>query len=339
MEAWYLVRYGDAQSAFEKRPFTAPAPGPGQIRITAEAFGLNFADVMARRGMYAAAPKPPSVLGYETVGRIDACGEQVNGFFPGQRVVAFTRFGGYAQHVLTDHRAALVIPDSMDVCTALSLATQGSTAWYLANECFPVRANDHVLVQAAAGGLGSMLVQLLREKGAVVYGSTGSDEKLKVLEEIGTDVPFNYRKEDAASIVHRKRGGKGYDVIFDNTGGRTFRDLARLLETGGRIAGYGVADRLRRKGPFGLASLAWGFGLFSPIGLLVKSKTIAGVNMLPLADEKPELIGHCLQAVCKAVLHSGLKPVCGGQFEASALAEAHRLLESGKSTGKLVLNW
>lgn len=339
MQACYLVRYGNAETAFEKRDLQLPATGRGQVRIAVEAFGLNFADVMARRGYYREAPPLPAVLGYEVVGRVDETGEDVNAFSKGQRVLAFTRFGGYASHALADHRTVIVIPENMDAGTAVALATQGCTAYFAANETVPVRAGEHVLVQAAAGGVGTLLVQLLKAKGAIVYGMVGSDEKIPLLKELGVDVPVNYRREKIEEIIRAKRNGKGFDLIYDNVGGKTFRSLSKLLEPGGRIVGYGAAERLDRSGIFGTLGLVFGFGFISPVKLLVPSKTMAGINMLRMADHKPELLQHCMQEIVKLSIEGKIKTITGRQFSSDELGKAHAFLESRKSVGKIVVNW
>jgi NADPH2:quinone reductase len=339
LEAFYLTRYGNADQAFEKRPLKLAAPAASQVRIAVEAFGLNFADVMARRGYYREAPPLPAILGYEVVGRVESAGENAGDFKAGQRVIGFTRFGGYATHALCDHRAVATIPETMDNCTAASMATQGCTAYFAAFETVPVRAGDHVLVQAAAGGVGSMLVQLLKQKGAIVYGTAGSDEKFPLLKKLGVDFAINYRSEDPVAAIRRLRNGKGLDVIFDNIGGKTFRNLATLLEPGGRIVGYGGAERLERNRFFGTLGLVLGFGFMNPVKLLVPSKTMAGINMLRIADHKPELLRHCMHEVIALCVSGALAPVRGGIFPAGDLPKAHAFLESRKSTGKLVLEW
>jgi NADPH2:quinone reductase len=339
MEAYFLTRYGAAGESFERRELHLPAPGDQQVLVKAEASGLNFADVMARRGLYREAPPLPAVLGYEMVGRIEAMGKDTNGFQVGDRVLAFTRFGGYASHALCDHRAVAAIPENMDACTAASLATQGCTAYFGVNETIPVREGEHVLVQAAAGGVGHLLVQLLKQKGAVVYGAVGSDEKFGLLEKLGVDFPLNYRKEKISDAIRRIRGDKGIDIVFDNVGGKTFRELSKLLAPGGRIVGYGAAERLDRKGPFGTLGLVFGFGFFSPVKLLVPSQTMAGINMLRIADNRPELLQYCMKACIRLAEGGKLQPVCGGTFPVSEIGKAHELLESRRSTGKIIVRW
>src|SRR4030095_5618452 len=216
MKAMYLVRTGDAAQAFELREAPTPEPAAGQVRVAVEGFGLNYADVSARQGLYQDAPPMPSVIGYEVVGRVDALGPGVENLTPGQRVTALTRFGGYATHAVTDARAVAAIAEDMDVGVAAALPTQGCTAYYMAEEMVRLHAGDHVLVHAAAGGVGTLLVQLCKRRGCVVYGTVGSDDKLPLLRDLGVDHPINYRSSDFAADVRRLRGAEGLDVIFDS---------------------------------------------------------------------------------------------------------------------------
>jgi len=154
MKSIYLVRYGSSDQAFEIREEEDPFPREGEVTLRVEASGLNFADVLARLGLYQDAPKIPCVLGYEVVGRIDRVGSGVERVRAGDRVTAFTRFGGYASHVVVDSRAVVSIPEDMDAGVAAALATQYCTAWYAAEEMVRLHKGDHVLIQAAAGGVG-----------------------------------------------------------------------------------------------------------------------------------------------------------------------------------------
>ena len=146
------------------------------VLIETEAFGLNYADVMARRGLYREAPAFPCVIGYEVVGTIIQTGSSVDITLIGKRVVAFTRFGGYAKHVITTKDAIAEI-GKMPVNDALALATQGVTAYYMSNYISPVRTGEHVLIHAAAGGVGTLLIQLAKQAGAIVIAKVSSKEK------------------------------------------------------------------------------------------------------------------------------------------------------------------
>lgn len=340
MRAIVLKRHGSPREAFEIEERPAPSVGAGQVRIAVEAFGLNYADVSARQGTYLDAPPVPCVIGYEVVGRIDALGTGVSGHSVGQRVVALTRFGGYAESAVTDARAAVAIPDDMDIGVAVALPTQGGTAYYCAEEMVRLHPGDHVLVQAAAGGVGTLLVQLCKRRGCVVYGTAGSDEKLAYLRELGVDHPINYRREDFAEAVRRVRGGEGLDAIFDSLGGSAVRKGLKLLSPGGRIVCLGAAER--EAGPMQwLRDLrfALSFGFVHPISLLMNSKSLLGVNMLRISDHRPETLGRVLRGVVELALTGELRPTVGGRFPAAQIAEAHELLSGRASMGKIVVHW
>jgi NADPH:quinone reductase-like Zn-dependent oxidoreductase len=339
MEAFYLVKNGPAATAFERRELALTAPAKGQVQITTEAFGLNFADVMARHGLYREAPPLPAVLGYEVVGHITATGTGTDAPAVGSRVLAFTRFGGYATHVNTDARSVVRIPENMPATDACALATQGCTAWFAATQLFKLRAGEHVLVQAAAGGVGSLLVQLAKMQGCVVYGTAGSEQKLQLLRSLGTDYPINYRATHFAEAVKQLNGGKGLDVVFDNLGGRAFKQALGLLAPGGRIVGYGAAERLDRRGPFATLQLVFGFGFHNPVQWLMKSQTVAGLNMLRVAERNPTLLQEGMTAMLELYNNGKIKVINGGEYTASKLHEAHDALGSRNTTGKLVVRW
>jgi NADPH2:quinone reductase len=340
MKAIVLVRYGTAREAFELQERPTPQPGQGQVRIAVEAFGLNYADVSARQGTYQDAPPIPCVIGYEVVGRIDAVGSGVTGLDVGRRVTALTRFGGYATAALTDARAVVPIPDDMDAGIAVALPTQGGTAYYCAEEMVRLHPGDHVLVQAAAGGVGTLLVQLCKRRGCVVYGTAGSDQKLDYLRSIGVDHPINYRREDFAEAVRRIRGSDGLDVVFDSLGGSAVRKGLALLASGGRIVCFGAAER--ETGPLQLlrdARFALSFGFIHPIPLLIHSKSIIGVNMLHVADQRPETLKRVLHAVADLAFKGEIRPTIGGSYSAAQIADAHEFLGGRGSTGKVVVRW
>jgi NADPH2:quinone reductase len=340
MQAMVLVRTGDAVRAFERREVPTPEPAAGQVRVAVQAFGLNYADVSARQGLYQDAPPLPSVIGYEVVGRVDALGHGVDGLRLGQRVTALTRFGGYATHALTDARAVVPIAEDMDVGVAAALPTQGCTAYYMAEEMVRLHAGDHVLVHAAAGGVGTLLVQLCKRRGCVVYGTAGSDDKLGLLRDLGVDHPINYRSADFAAEVRRLRGAAGLDVVFDSIGGATTRRGMALLGAGGRMVGFGAADHT--PGPLQpLRSLrfALAFGLPHPVLLMMRSRAFIGVNMLRIADDRPLVLQRCLQAVVELARTGALRAIVGGRFPVGQLGAAHALLESRRSTGKIVVTW
>jgi NADPH2:quinone reductase len=174
----------------------------------------------------------------------------------------------------------------------------------------------------------------------VVYGTAGSDEKLAYLRELGVDHAINYRREDFADAVRRLRGAAGLDVVFDSLGGSAVRKGIGLLGAGGRMVCFGAAER----GAGGLQLLhdlrfAASFGFIHPIPLLMSSKSLLGVNMLRVSDERPDVLARVLRAVGELVLRGEVRPTVGGRFPASRIAEAHELLSGRGSTGKIVVTW
>lgn len=339
MRAFVLVRHGEPEEAFELRDLPDPEPGPGQVRIAVEAFGLNFADVSARRGTYRDAPPLPAVIGYDVVGRVDAVGAGVDRPRIGERVAALTRFGGYATMAVTDARAAVPVPDDMDAGTATALATQGVTAWYMAEDLIRLHPGEHVLVHAAAGGVGSLLVQIAAGHGCVVYATAGGGEKLEVAQRLGATHVIDYRREDFAASVQRLCPD-GLDVVFDSLGGASVRRGLTLLAPGGRMVCFGAASHAAGQFQF-LRSLrfAASFGFPHPIPLLIHSRSLLGVNMLRIADRRPETIARCLKGITAAVREGRLRPIVGGEYSARRLAEAHADLEQRRTIGKLVVRW
>ncbi len=339
MKAAYLIRNGTPEQAFEIRETETPRPGPGQVLIKVEGFGLNFADVMARLGLYDQAPPLPAVLGYDVVGRVEAVGEGVEGIAIGTRVTALTRFGGYAEYALTDVRGLAAIPEDMDAGVGVALSTQYCTAYYLAEEMVRLHEGDHVLIHAAAGGVGTALVQLAKNRGCVIYGTAGSPKKIEALREAGVDHPINYREQDFSAVIRGIAGDGGLDVVFDPVGGQSVKKGFRLLGAGGRLLTYGGSSMTQAKGFFGKLRIALGFGIYHPVTFLRNSKGMIGVNMLRIADDRPAKIGTMLKEVVRMTAEGILQPKVGGSFTADQLAEAHRFLESRQSMGKIVVRW
>ncbi|MCH2223647.1 MAG: zinc-binding dehydrogenase, partial [Crocinitomicaceae bacterium] len=194
-QAYFITKKGDAKDAFELRSFLIEDPIDNEILIESEAFGLNYADVMARRGLYREAPEFPCVVGYEAVGRVVKCGPMADSKLLGKRVVAFCRFGGYAKHLITNDYAAVEV-GKQPASELLALCTQSVTAFYMSDYLAPVHATDTVLVHAAAGGVGTMLIQLAKLKGAKVIAKVGRAEKEVLVKSLGADHVVNYRSSD-----------------------------------------------------------------------------------------------------------------------------------------------
>jgi NADPH:quinone reductase-like Zn-dependent oxidoreductase len=334
MQAIYLVKNGPADIAFEFRDFTPKVPSDVEVGVSVEAFGINFADVTARLGNYKDCPPLPAVVGYEAVGRVDKVGKNVKHVQPGQRVVAFSRFGGYSQYVTVSGKAVAPIAEGYDTGKALALATQYCTAYYAFEVGVKVFPGEKVLIQAAAGGVGTALVQLAKLRGCYIYGTAGSDKKLDYLRNQGVDQPINY-------VKHRfwEKIKEPIDVAFDSVGGETFRRSLQLLNKGGRMVSYGAAAMTDAKNIFSKASTGLAFGIFHPAQFIMESRSLVGVNMLRIADYKEDILAHCLQEVCTLADQGKIDPQVGGVYAAKDIAKAHADMENRKTTGKLAVKW
>lgn len=340
MKAIVLKKSGDAAQAFEFREMNTPKPKASEVLIKVSHSGLNYADVMARRGLYNDCPPLPCVLGYEVTGTVVECGNAVKSVQRGDTVVAFTRFGGYAEYAVADAMGVYPLAPETPAAEATALATQYCTAWFAASHMVSLHAGDRVLIHAAAGGVGTALVQIARWKGCEIFGTAGSPEKIAYLRAIGVDHAINYREVDFVTEVKGILGNHRVDVAFDPIGGENFKRTFSIVGSGGRIVTFGASEWSTSKGGFfDKLKLAFGFGLLHPITLLMKSRAVIGVNMLRIAENKPVYLQSCLREVMQHYKSRILKPHVDSVFKVADVALAHQRLESRASIGKVVLEW
>ena len=338
-EAFFLTKVGTPEQAFSLLPFELSQPKENEVLIENEAFGLNYADVMARRGLYREAPPFPCVVGYEVVGKVRAVGSKEDEPLVGKRVIGFCRFGGYARHTITNNYAVVEVQDQ-PVNELLALCTQAVTAYYMSEYLTPIHKIDTVLVHAAAGGVGTILIQLAKLKGARVIAKIGNESKRAVVEKLGADFVVNYNDSDYEEQIAKYLGNDRLDISFNPVAGSTFKKDMNLLGSGGRIILFGGSELANGKwGFFSKLNFVRKMSLVLPIALMMRSKNILGVNMLKIADNKPKVLEHCLKAVVELYAQGKIKPQIGGEYTSKNLIEAHSALESGKTTGKLSVVW
>lgn len=338
-EGFFIVKKGESKEAFELREFDIDGPAADEVLIEVEAFGLNYADVMARRGLYREAPPFPCIVGYEAVGNIVQCGPEADQSLLKKRVIAFCRFGGYSKHVITNDYAVVPI-QNQPAEELLALCTQAVTAYYMAEYLTPIHKIDTVLIHAAAGGVGTILIQLAKLKGATVIAKIGREEKTDVVKNLGADHVVNYNTSDYAEQINGILKGKRIDISFNPAAGSTYKKDMQLLGSGGRMILFGASELARGKwGIFSKLNFVRKMGFVLPIGLMMRSKNIMGVNMLKIADNKPKVMEHCLTEVVRLYDAGKIKPQVGGKYTSAQLCDAHDTLESGKSTGKLSVFW
>ncbi len=340
MKAVFLVKKGHSSQAFEIRNIDKPEiKEKDDVLIKVEAFGLNYADVMARNGQYREAPPMPSVLGYEVVGIVEAVGSEKDEGMIGKRVVGFTRFGGYAEYALSKNIGITEIED-MPAGKALCIATQYVTAYYMAVHATNLFEGDKVLVHAGAGGVGTALIQLCKLKGCTVFTTAGSDSKIEYVKSQGADHAINYRKNDYENEVNRMTGSERLEVTFNPIAGSTFKKDFNLIGSGGRVILFGGSELSGKKwGILSGLNFIRKMGFRLAIGLMMRSKSIIGVNMLKIGDNKPAVLQKCLIEVTKLIKDGKLNPHVGASFPVDQIAEAHELLESRRSIGKVIVEW
>tara|TARA_B100000401_G_C52753856_1_gene694619 strand:+ start:255 stop:1277 length:1023 start_codon:yes stop_codon:yes gene_type:complete len=333
----FLIKNGKSETAFKEIPYSLSSLKDDEVLIEVEAFGLNYAEVMARNGLYQDCPELPCILGYEAVGNVVEC--KNNKALIGKRVLAFCRFGAYSKHVITKENAIIEIND-INCDDALALCTQGVTAYYMAHFLSPIKKDDHVLIHAAAGGVGSILIQLAKINGGIVYAKVGGIEKEATAKKLGADYVINYKKNDYANELTKLLKNKKLDAVFNPVGGTTFKKDFNLLDSGGRIYLYGASELMRSGWKvLNVFRFLKKMGILLPVKLISTSKSIIGVNMLRIADNKPTVMQECLLNLTKLYNEKLLKPEIGKTFNTSQISEAHKFLESGKSTGKIVIRW
>jgi len=340
MKAVFLTKKGNAHQAFEIRDTEKPKVKLGDdVLIKVEAFGLNYADVMARNGLYREAPAMPSVLGYEVVGFVEGVGTDSDQSLIGKRVVCFTRFGGYAEYAISKNFGCVVI-DDMDAGKALSIATQYVTAYYMTHIATNLFEGDNVMIHAGAGGVGTALIQMCKLKGCVVFANAGSQEKLDYIKNQGADYAINYRTEDYEVEINKVLKKERLDCTFNPIAGSTFKKDFALIGSAGKVILFGGSELSGKKwGILSSLNFVRKMGLMLPIGLMMRSKSVIGVNMLKVGDNKPKLLNKCLTEVTQLIKDGKLNPHIGGEFKVDKIADAHEFLENRKSIGKIIVCW
>ena len=334
MQAIYLVKNGAPKSAFEFRDIQKPEIKDDEVGVNVEASGINFADVVARIGQYRDCPPLPTIVGYEAVGRVDKVGKNVTSLKTGDRVLVFTRFGGYSQYVVQKEYAIAKISEQLNAGKALALATQYSTAFYASSVATNVLPNETVLIHAGAGGVGTALIQLCKLKNAKIYATAGSEKKIEYCLNHGANEVINYTKDDFAKIIKEP-----IDVAFDSLGGENFRKSYKLLNRGGRIVAYGASSMTDAHNVLTKAKMGAAFGVYHPAFLIMESRSIIGVNMLRIADYKPDILKYCMDNVIQLLEDGKINPHVGEMYDAKDIYKAHDDMEKRKTIGKVGIVW
>ena len=292
-----------------------PVPGDGQLLIAVDRAGVNYADTHQAEDSYLAPSQLPLVPGAEVVGRTA----------DGRRVVALVDGGGYAERAVAPESLAFDVPDDVGDAAALSLVLQGATAWVLLHRSTHLEAGESVVVHAAAGGVGTIAVQLARALGAGrIIASASSPEKRQLALDLGADVAVDAGAEDMTAAIREANGGRKVDVVLEMTGGRVTDQSLAALAPFGRMGFFGMASR-QAPGRVDLGQL------------MARSQTVAGM-WLAHAFRRPAIMQAAMTDLLALVAKGDLTPVLGGDYALSDARSAHEDLRARRTTGKLVLD-
>jgi NADPH:quinone reductase-like Zn-dependent oxidoreductase len=319
-----------------------PQVGPGEVRIAVKAAGVNFADTLARTGLYPDAPKVPCVVGYEVAGEVESVGDGVGSVKPGDRVLAGTRFNGQAELVTVAESMVYALPADLSFEEGAAFPVNYATAQAGLVVMGGLKQGERVLIHAAAGGVGISATQIAKRIGAEVFG-TASASKHDAIREQGVDHPIDYRSQDFAEEVRRLTAGQGIDIALDALGPSSFRKDYGLLRPGGRLIMYGASEvqtgerrsvptalRTLAKSPF--SSMPWWKGL----GVMNENKGVFGLNMLSWWDAERGL-DRVIDPLLPALQEGHLKPVVAAAFSFDQAPDAHRFIAERRNIGKVVL--
>jgi len=303
--------------------FEVGQPGPGEVRIRQNAIGLNFIDVYVRTGLYPV-PELPCGIGFEGAGVIEAKGENVAAFSPGDRVAyAGGPLGAYANERIMPAEYLVKLPDSISDIQAAAMMLQGLTAHYLMRQIYRVKAGETILMHAAAGGVGLILCQWANALGVEVIGTVGSEEKAALAKENGCAHTILYREENFAERVREITNGKGVPVVFDSVGQATFMDSLDCLQKFGLRVSYGNAT-----GPVTDVHL----GMLANKGSLFVTRPLLWDYI-----DTPEALARCSQELFDVVNDGSVKIHVEQRYALADAAQAHIDLEARKTVGSTVL--
>jgi len=320
-----------------------PPVGPGEVRIAVKAAGINFADTMARIGLYPDAPKLPCVVGYEVAGEIESVGEGVDSHKVGDRVIAGTRFNGQAELVTVPAHQVLPLPKKVSFEQGAAFLVNYGTAYAALVIMGGLKQGERVLIHAAAGGVGISATQVARGIGAEIFG-TASASKHDAIREQGVNHAIDYRTQDFAKEVERITAGEGVDVIMDALGPSSFRKDYRLLRPGGRLIMFGASElqsgsgkrdmraALRSLARMPMATMPW----WKSLGVMNENKGVFGLNMLSWWDREGS-IDRLTEPLLDGLAKGELKPVVAEAFPFDRAPDAHRFIEERRNVGKVVL--
>jgi NADPH2:quinone reductase len=338
MRAVTLRRHGGPE-VLQVGDAPTPQPGAGEVAVDVDTIGVNYAEVLSRKGLYGWAPPLPYVLGMEACGRIAALGEGVTDRQVGEQVIVGAQTGCYAERVVAPAMQALPALSGYSTEESAAFAVNYMTAWVSLMEMARLRPSDRVLITAAAGGVGTAAVQIARAYGCTVVGAAGSDAKLPLLRELGADAAISYGRPGFAERVRAASASEAtpIDVVLEVVGGQVFHDSMELLAPFGRLVVAGFAGyELRWWNPLSWWR-TWRDMPRAGVGTLARGSRGLLASHIGYLLKDPQRTARVWGELTDFVVAHGIRPRVGHTFAFDQVADAHRLMESRRSTGKIVL--
>lgn len=336
MRAIVTTRNGDLRvMKVETRP--DPVPAEGEVLIRVKASGLNFADILARQGLYPDGPPKPCIMGYEVSGVIEAVGAGVEPNIVGESVIAMTRFGGQAELVAVPDAQVFEKPTQLSFEEGAALPVNYLTAWALIVTMGGLKAEEAILIHNAGGGVGLAALDIARHIGAKTFG-TASAGKHEFLKQRGLDHPIDYRNQDWLPVLMDLTDGRGVELIIDPLGGSSWKQSYRALRRTGRMGVFGmsVASASGIKGKLKALKAIVLMPRYNPLGLMNRNKGVFGLNLGHMWGEGEKVAGWTRE-IMRGVQQGWIRPHVDRTFRFDEIADAHRHLEARKNIGKVVL--
>src|SRR6476659_3759507 len=314
-----------------------PTPAKGEVVVQVMAAGLNFADILARQGLYPDGPKKPCVMGYEVAGVVEAVGEGVDPQLANKPVVAMTRFRGQAEKVAIAANQLFAKPESLSYEQAAAIPVNYLTAYALLEVMGSLHAGESVLIHNAGGGVGLAAIDIAKQIGATTFG-TASPGKHKFLRERGLDNPIDYRNQDWLPVLKQLTAGRGVDLVIDPIGGSHWKKSYAALRHTGRLGMFGVSTASANglSGKFKMLKAAIQTPWFHPIGLINKNRGVFGLNLGHMWHE-PEKVATWMKSILAGVSEGWVRPHVDKAFPFAQVGDAHSYMEARKNIGKVVL--
>src|ERR1041385_9396747 len=336
MRAIVTTANGDVR-VMKVEPRPDPVPANGQVLIRVKAAGLNFADILARQGLYPDGPRKPCIMGYEASGVIEDVGSEVDRSLIGKPVIAMTRFNGQAELLTVSAQQVFPKPQQLSFEQAAAIPVNYLTAWALLVVMGGLQKDEAVLIHNAGGGVGLAALDIAKHIGAKTYG-TASPSKHQFLKQRGLDHPIDYRNQDWLPVLLELTNGRGVELVIDPLGGKHWEKSYRALRSTGRMGVFGmsVASASGIRGKLRALKALAQMPRFNPLALMNRNKGVFGLNLGHMWREGEKVRGWT-QEIMRGVAEGWIQPYVDRAFPFDQIADAHRYMEERKNTGKVVL--